>query len=413
MRQSPGGDRGRGVHWQMALPLPLTLATRYLKSTRRDAHVSFLSKLAAGGIALGVAALVLVLAGLSGLQGFLRDDVLARTPHLEIELPADGADVDGVVESVAAVPGVEGVREILRGRGWLLIQGDPINVQVVGFDGELPAFFPRSAEEAEAALAQGVFVGRGVALRWGLEVGSGVDLVSPRPSLTPFGPQPRIQRLRMAGTFETGRTEEQDPRVAVPLDTARRLFGGGGRRLEVRATDLETALAVAPRIEGTLPAAAELRTWRDLNRGLFFALELEKTLMFLSVFLIVPVAAMALVTVLALLISSKRSEIGMLHAMGTTPRDVERAFLGLGAMLASIGLVGGAVLGVGGAFLLDRFRLIRPPGDAYFIDHVPFRVEPGDLGMVMAATVAFTFLSTWYAARKAGSLEPTEVLGAP
>ncbi|MDA8020240.1 MAG: FtsX-like permease family protein [Thermoanaerobaculia bacterium] len=397
----------------MSLPVSGLLAVRYLKSARRDAYVTFLSLLAAGGIALGVAALVLVLAALSGLQAFLREDVLARTPHMEIELP-DGTDPAPLIDDLGSREGVVAVHRLLRGHGWLLPGGGSwVDVAVVGFEGGVPTFFQQSREQQEDTLADGVLVPESILYRYGLQRGSLVELASPRPTLTPLGPRPRLHQVRIAGVFTAGSTEENEARVAVPFELARSLFGSGRQRLEVRAGSLEEALELAPRLAIGLPDGAVLRSWKDLNRGLFFALQLEKRLMFLSIFLIVPIAAMALVTVLALLVSAKRGEIGMLHALGATPRQVERAFFGLGSLLAGTGLVLGGLLGVLGSVLLDRFQLVAPPGDVYFVTHVPFRLEGPDLFGIFGATLLFTLASAWVAARRASAFRPVEALRNP
>ena len=397
----------------MGLPLPFLLALRYLRSGRKDAYVSFLSLLATGGITLGVAALILVLGGLSGLQDFLRSDVLARTPHLEVEL-APEADASAVCLELAGIDGVVEAQRILRARGWLLFAGSAVNVDAVGYEGALPRSFPLPGTPATSAEAaeEGLYVGDGLARRWAIEAGDLVEVVSPRPTLTPFGPQPRLHRLSVAGVFRTGRTEDDQERVALPLDTARRLFGDRGDRIEVRAGGLEEALEVAPRVAAALPEGSRVRTWEELNRALFFALKLEKMLMFVAVFLIVPVAAMSLITVLALLISSKRAEIGMLQAMGARPSALRRAFLVLGGLLGAIGLTLGGTLGIGGAVVLDRYQLISPPGDIYFLDHIPFLIEAADLLAVLGATVTLIAGSTLYAARRAAALRPVEALRA-
>ncbi len=398
--------------WQMGLPLPFLFALRYLRSGRKDAYVSFLSLLATGGITLGVAALILVLGGLSGLQDFLRSDVLSRTPHIEIEL-APGADDKALRLTLAGVDGVIEVQRILRARGWLLFAGGAVNVDAVGYEGPLPRSFAlvdRVGEPSVEPAEQGVYVGDSLARRWALEAGDLVEVVSPRPTLTPFGPQPRIRQLRVAGLFRTGRTEDDQERIALPLDVARRLFGERGSRIELRAAGLDEAVEVAGRVSGAVPEGSRVRTWEQLNRGLFFALKLEKMLMFVAVFLIVPVAAMSLVTVLALLISSKRAEIGMLQAMGARPRVPRRAFLVLGGLLGAVGLTLGGGLGIGGALLLDHYQLISPPGDIYFLDHIPFRIEVGDLLAVLVSTVTLIVASTLYAARRAAALRPVEAL---
>lgn len=388
----------------MTLPLPLLLALRYLKSTRRDAFVTVLSLLAVLGIALGVTALILVLALLAGLQDFLRRDVLARTPHLEIAWP-DDADPRALAARIREVPGVVEAQQILRGRGWLLSGERPLDVEIVGYEGELPRFFPRPT-----ASQSGLYVDSLTAGRWGLAAGDLVEVVSPRPTLTPFGPQPRVVGLRLAGTFESGRTEGDDHRLAVPLATARRLFGDRQTRLEVRAEGFEAALDLATRLAPLLPAGSTLKTWKDLNRGLFLALRLEKVLMFVAVFLIVLVATLPIVTVLGLLISAKRGEIGMLQAMGARASDLRRAFLLLGCMLGTSGLVLGCAAGVTLAWLLDRLKVVRPPGDVYFIDHLPFLLELEDLAAVVAVTVVLVAGSAVYAANRAASTRAVEAL---
>ncbi len=393
------------LSWQMALPLPWILALRYLKSARRDAYVSLLSALATGGIALGVAALVVVLAALSGLQDFLRSDVLARTPHLEVEVPPE-ADSEALRQRLAALPGILEAQRLLRGRGWLVTGGTPHDVAAVGFEGHLPRSFPGVI--SSLGDSGGIYIGDDLAARMGLALGDVVEIVSPRPTLTPLGPQPHLHALRLEGTFRAGRTEE--PRVALPLEVAGRLFGTRLARLELTAAGLEEALELAPRVAALLPEGGRVRTWRELNRALFFILKLEKMLMFVSVFLIVVVAGLALVTVLVLLISSKRGEIGMLQAMGAHPGELRRTFLCLGAMLALLGLTAGGTLGVCTAWLLDHYRLIAPPGEIYFVDHVPFLIQLQDLLAIGLSTAVLTAISTAFAARRAAALKPVEAL---
>jgi lipoprotein-releasing system permease protein len=385
------------------LPFPLLLALRYLRSTRKDAFVSFLSAVAAGGIGLGVAALVLALAALAGLQQALRGEVLARTPHLEIELSA-GQGAAALQERLLRLPGVLQVQEAVHGRGWLESGGLVQAVEIVGYSGPVPRFFP-GAEGGPP----GLYISSGLAKKWDVQAGDVVSVVSPRPTLTPLGPQPRIRSLPLAGTFESGRTEDVE-RIALPVGVARPLAGNPSSFLEITAGDLDAALALVPAVRALLPAAAELRTWEQLNRPLFFALRLEKSVMFVAVSLIVLVAAMALVADLALVITNKRAELGMLATMGATPQRLRRAFLWLGLLIAGLGTAAGALLGCGVALLLDRYRVVRLPGQIYFLDYLPFRLQAPDIAAVLAVTVVLALGSALWVAQRVAKLSPIEAM---
>jgi len=385
-------------------PFPVILALRYLRSTRRDAFASFLSAVAAGGLALGVAALILSLAVISGFQSALRSELLSRTPQIEVELPP-GADAEAAHQAVLAVPEVVSAQILVRGGGWLVDQGKVQAVELIGFDGPVPPSFPGAAGKP-----QGLYVPALLASRWGLEPGQVLEVVSPRPTLTPLGPQPRVRSVPLAGTYEGGRTQEDRERAALPRKVAETLLGNTSRRLEVSAADLDVALDVAERLPAVLPPGSEVRTWQDLNRPLLFALRLEKLVMFVAVSLIVGVAALALVADLALVISSKRPEIGMLGTMGATPAALRQTFVILGGLVAGSGMLIGTVLGVGGAWVMDRFRLLPVPGQVYFLDYVPFLVQAEDLVLVLLLTLVLALASSFYAAQRAASLDPVEAM---
>ena len=388
-------------------PFPVLLALRYLRSTRRDAYASFLSAVAAAGLALGVAALILSLAVISGFQDALRSELLGRTPQIEVELPSgtSGEDAARARDAVRAVEGVTAAQVQVRGGGWVMEEGKVQAVELVGFEETVPQSFPGAA-----GMGEGLYVSASLAARWGLVRGNTLEVVSPRPTLTPFGPQPRIRSIPVAGTYQSGRTQEDRERIALPRGVAETLLGGHDRRLDVEVDDLDAAVGVARRLTPVLPQGSVVRTWRDLNRPLLFALRLEKVMMFVAVSLIVLVAALALVADLALIISSKRPEIGILGTMGATPGALRRAFLILGGLVAGSGMLIGTVLGVGGALVLDRYRLIEVPGRVYFLDYVPFLVKPLDLVLVLALTLLLALASALYAARRASSLDPVEAM---
>lgn len=389
------------------LPFPAILALRYLKSTRKDAYASFLSKVAAGGIGLGVMALVLSLAVISGFQEALRGEILSRTAQIEVDLPpGDSGAAEAAKRAVLGVPGVRSAQVQVAGNGWLLSRGKVEPVELVGFEGRVPASFPAAAGKPEGLYVEGSLAGR-----WGLIPGQVIQIVSPKPTLAPIGgPQPRLRSLPVSGTFTSGRTQEEQERVALPLDAAITLLGTAELRLDVAAADLDAALQVAERLPPVLPKGSEVRTWKDLNRPLLFALRLEKVLMFVAVFLIVFVAELALMADLALIISSKRPEIGMLGAMGANAGHLRSAFLLLGGMVAGGGACLGAGIGAGGAWVLDHYKLVPVPGRVYFLEYVPFLVKPGDLALVLFLTLGLALLTSLYAAQRAATLDPIEAM---
>ena len=323
---------------RFSVSFSLFVAQRYLRSSRRDAFVTFLSMTAAGGIALGVAALILSSAALTGFQDVLRREVLARTPHIEVILPA-GVDLEEVATEISSVSGVVSVRPWLRGRGWLLSAGRARPVEVVGFVDSLPDQFPGAGRRDP-----GLYVSDRLAKNWGLEPGQMTEIISARPTLSPLGPQPRVMRLPLAGMFEAGRTEQEE-RIALPLAEAVHLFGIGERRLLITSGGLDQAIDTADRLREVLPAGTIIQTWRELNKALLFLLRLEKSLMFVAVFLIVVVAAMAVISDLMLILAHKQAEMGMLGAMGARPEVLRRIFLWLGSLLVAVGAFLGSVLG--------------------------------------------------------------------
>ncbi|HVS15791.1 MAG TPA: FtsX-like permease family protein [Thermoanaerobaculia bacterium] len=402
------------------LPFELWIALRYLRSARSDAFIHLLARITAGGLAVGVAALILALAALSGFQSRLLADIRERTPRLELLAPPE-VDLQRLRELALGAEGVASAQELLYGRGWLRSGGRIEAVEIIAYQERLPGFLPiaEGAGAAPAASGPGVWISSTTALRWGLGRGDTVELVSPRITLLPRGPVPRSRRLEILGLHDAGLADERNAqRVALPLELA---AGPGGllvesdRRLELAlardADEARVAAALQAELAGDAAVAGAVPvTWLDANRALRFVLRLEKTAIFLAVVLIVLVASFALVGALSLILTSKRAEVGILSAMGARRRALRRVFLLLGAALATIGAGSGALAGIALAWSLDRWGLLRLPGEVYIVDHVPFEVRAGDVAVVMAATVAVTLVAAAVGARKTGTLDPVEAL---
>ncbi|MFQ5525394.1 MAG: ABC transporter permease [Thermoanaerobaculia bacterium] len=383
--------------------LPVVLAGRYLNSGRKDSFVRFLSLVASGGIAVGVAALILALSALAGFQNALRTEILLRTPEIEVRVE-DRQTAEMMKRQLAAEPEVQSAQITASGAGWISHQGSVRPVAILGYEGTVPVVFPGAVGRPN-----GLYIPRSLAETWMLAPAAVVEVASSRPTLTPLGPQPRVVRLRVSDLFESGVTEQRD-RIAVPLVAVEGLFGRSEYRVLVETGDLDAAVRLARRLREDAPEGVGISSWQDLNQALFFALKLEKTLMFLAVLLIVLVAALALISDIHLIIASKRGEIGILGAMGATPRTITRAFVILGGGLGLSGVALGGAAGVTAAWLLGRYQVIRLPAAVYFLDYVPFKLNPADVALVMATALTVAVVSAALAARAAAALRPVEVL---
>ena len=403
------------------------MALRYLRATRKDAAIRFLSTVATVGLGLGVAALILALSALSGLQSRLLSDVRQRAPELQVHV-APGFDLSAARAAVAAAPDVAATSELIVGSGWLRDRDSLAPVEIVGFDGGLPSWFPAlRSSQLDGVVADpgaaGLWLPASLVTRWGLSIGDVVEVVSPRTSLTPIGPQPRSRRLPVAGFYDGGLDESRIDRIGLPLELAASLLSGSDRRIDVDLRPGISTAGIVPELERLLdplgrrdagePAGLrpfELRTFEDSHRALLFVLRMEKTLIFLAVVLIVLVSSFALVASLSMVIAAKRAEIGILAAMGAAPRRLRRVFVLWGALLAGTGGLGGATLGILLALLFDRYRWLPLPYDAFILDYVPFQVEISEVSIVLLTTLVVALLASFWAARRVSLLDPVEAL---
>jgi lipoprotein-releasing system permease protein len=217
----------------------------------------------------------------------------------------------------------------------------------------------------------------------------------------------------VAGTFETGFYEYDNGRIYVGIDTLRRFMGldpAMATAVEARVRDPRRITETAAAVQGTLGQDYYVNDLVRMNRTFFSALRLEKLAMSISIGLIILVAALNIVSILVLLVMEKVRDIGVLAAMGATAPAIRRIFALQGLVIAGIGTLAGAALGVGLAWSLDHWRLVALPPDVYFIPYVPFHVRPLDVATVVAITFGVSFLATLYPAWRAAQLDPSEAL---
>lgn len=360
------------------------IVSRYLLGLRRRTHVAAVSTMTFATMAVGAAALVITLALLEGFQSTIRAQLLDSGVHAELR-PSSGRELppgDWVQQLAARHPELE-VQPVRRGAVWC-----------VGLDGAVPA-------EVEVGGNGRIEINRVLAARLGAGVGSELTLASATQVLTPMGPMPLRRRVTVDQVAETGPGEER-ALVRVPPAVGRGLLPVGEPQLvEIRARDASQAWSLADGLAGEAPDGVQVVSFQELNRPLLAALQLERTLIGLGVALVIAVAALNLLCNLTLLAAEKRADVSVLATIGLRPARVRSLFVGLGLSIGALGGVLGTVLGSAIALVLDRGRLLPLPRGVFIVSHVPFRVTPEAVVMVLAVSVAAALVSSLPPARAA------------
>ena len=385
----------------------LFIALRYLAASRKRAHVALISTISVLGLAVGVAALVISLSLLSGFQDRIRAQMAQRTPHVVVS-PARGdrlADPEKVRRVLSSLPGVLSVEPRIEGRSWIADTAGRAALPV-RYRNAPEGSLPRASGELPAARLSG-----GAAARLGVGKGSFLRVVSSRTRLSPVGPIPISLEVEVVAV-RRGSALEKEPELEVPQETARLLSGvtSGARGYEARLADPGEADTVAALAARALTASERVETWRQLNAPLSFALRLEKSVIFATVALVIVVAALNVVSNIALLVVDKKRDLGVLTSLGAMPSSLARIYLILGAAIGALGTAGGVVSGVAASLLLDHFRLVPLPADVYLLTHVPFAVHPFEVALVAVFSLATAVGAALLPARAAARLAPVEAI---
>ncbi len=399
----------------------LFVARRYLTARRKQAFISVITMISVGGIAIGVAALVIAIALITGFQGDVQDKILGATSHVMVsDLGGQGlAGYEDMAGKIRALPGVESASPVVYGTVLVTGIGESSGALVKGidFEREKPgSAWLQTLESGRIPEAggsrDGLLLGRELALRVGAQPGDVVDVVTASSTLSPLGLMPKRKRFLVTGIFNTGLYEFDNSTALVAIGVAQKLFGLEGRAsyIQVKLADIFAAPATGERIKAVLPPAVYITTWMDLNKSLFSALKLEKNIMFLTITLIVIVAALNIIATLILMVMEKTRDIGILMAIGATPRTINRIFFIQGALIGVIGTALGVALGLGWCALANAFELIKIPVDIYQISYVPFRMRPLDLAAIVGVTLLISFVSTLFPARRAARIDPVVAL---
>ena len=397
------------------------VAKRYLTAKRKQAFISVITFISILGITIGVMALVIAIALITGFQGDVQDKILGSTSHILIrdyseagmrdyrQLISQVKDVEEVVNASPVV--LDGVYIVgaLKSQGAML-RGLDFEIEKETSPwlldlsmGHLPD--PESKRD-------GILLGRDLSFAIGATVGDRLTVLTSSPRLSPLGPLPKMRKFIVTGIFHTGLYDFDSATALVSVEAAQRAFDLEDtiNLIQVRIENIHRAPKIAEKIKEFIPPQAYAITWMELNKALFSALKLEKQLMFLTITLIVLVAALNIIATLILMVMEKTRDIGILKAMGSTSRSIRKIFFLQGAMIGVIGTAVGTALGLLWCWLANTFELIKVPQEIYVIAFVPFRIKPLDLLMIIGITLLISLLSTLFPSHRASKVDPVEAL---
>jgi len=371
------------------------IARRYLWSARKRRHTAFLSSISMLGLAVGVATLLISLALMAGLQGQIKRRLIASSPQLLIE-PAGSptiADADAI-DAAGLQLGMSSVRPLVSGIGW-------------GANDRERRGRPMRLRSAAGQLKTDtdIMVTRDFAAALSLDKGEMITVVAPRTRLTPFGPMPVWRKYRIA-SISPITTEEQPPDGYLNLGETESLFGTGGKPTSIEMYGPEDR---AEEIQGQLAKqfpSVQVKTWKEINRPLFLALRLEKIVMFVTISLIIFVAALNLISSLSMLILEKRPSVGVLRTLGATERTILVIFLEVGLLIGLSGTILGNIFGLSVSWAVNHYHLVPLPSGIYPLAYLPLTIDPTDVLGVNVVAIILSVIATWYPARMASQLDP-------
>ena len=415
----------------LKFPYELIIGWRYTRagrSTRRNGFISFISGVSMLGIALGVAALIIVLSVMNGFQKEVRDRMLGVVSHIEVYAKDGQAlpDLAQTLRQARANPEVIGAAPFIAVQALVARGEDMKGAMVRGVDPAQEHLVTDLASGAQAAVLAklvpgefGVVLGSELARSLGVRSGDRVTLVAPSGQVTPAGVVPRLKQMTVVGTFDSGHFEYDSALAMVHVEDAAKIFrleGPSGVRLKLR--DLHDARRVAAELSRTVTGELYIRDWTTQNRTWFAAVQVEKRMMFIILTLIVAVAAFNLVSTLVMTVTDKRADIAILRTLGASPGSIMGIFVVQGAMVGVIGTLAGLLLGLGVAFNID---VIVPalehalgatflPKDIYLISRMPSEPQQADILPIAVIALIMAFVATLYPSWRASRVNPAEAL---
>lgn len=406
----------------------LFVSLRYLLAKRRQTFISLITFISIAGVAVGVMALIVVLAVMNGFQDDLRNRILGITSHAIVgSFNGTFSDYQHLLEEVEKEPGVMAATPFIHAQvmissgksvsGALLRGIDPqtaarvINIQENMIRGNLGDL--RSEKVAgEGPPVQGIILGVELCNNLGVRQGEWVTVISPSGRLTPMGQVPKSKLFQVVGVLQSGMYEYDNTLAYISLSAAQQFLGLADvvSGIEMRLEDIYLAREVADSLRTRLGLPYWVRDWMQMNRNLFSALKLEKVVMFIILTLIILVAAFNIVSSLIMLVMEKTRDIAILKAMGATTSSIRKIFVMEGFLIGTSGTILGLLGGFALCSLLKKYQFIELPRDVYYISTLPVKLELSDVGMIALSAIVISLVATFYPSRQAARLDPAEAL---
>lgn len=403
----------------------LFVCLRYLKATKKKGFLSLISLISVAGVAVGVMALIVVIAVMTGFGEEFRDKILGVNSHIVVQKFGGSMKAyDQVLATVATHPEVTGATPYVYGQSMITTGSGGSGCVVRGIDPDsagavlsLPDQLIHgkglgSLRPLEPGEPPGIIIGVQLAKQLQVHMGDRLRLLSPSGPLSPMGIIPRLKSCQITGIFETGMYEYDSSLVYIDLATAQDFFDipEEVHGIEVAIKDIDRAGEVAAGLRSSLGEAFLVKDWMTMNYNLFSALKLEKTAMFIILTLIVLVAAFNIISTLIMVVTEKTKDIAILKAMGATANQILRIFIYEGLFIGLSGTLLGLGGGLGVCQLLSRYQFIELPSDVYPISTLPIKVLPMDVSLIAIAAVLITLSATIYPAWQAAKVEPAAAL---
>lgn len=398
------------------------IARKYIRAKRKEGFISLITFLSIFGVTLGVMALVIVIAVMSGAETDFRKRILGLEPHILVMNYQGKFESDrSLITAFSEIPGVLSVSPVLFEQAMIRTSSGFSGAMIRGIDPEnkfslIHGYSPEKLDTAlgladETGSVPGIILGKDLARSTGAVVGEKVVLVSPKGIVSPLGPIPSMKRFQVTGTFDSGWYEYDSALAYVHLESAQKMAGTPARvsALGIWVKDVFAVKEIKQAVLAHLEYPFYVRDWMDINQSLFSALKLEKTAMFIILTLIIFVAAFNIASTLIMLVMEKTKDIAVLKAMGATGRQIQKIFMLQGMTIGFTGTVSGTVLGVISCILLKKYKFIHLP-EAYPFSTLPVQLEMLDVSMITLSALVICFLSTIYPARKASRMNTVEAL---